>query len=594
MSGAPIRLAAAMAMSAMAYACATVPERGDSRAIEAAIADIVRGEGIAKGVPGISIVVLDPGSGIDYVAGFGVASTRGGQAVTGDTEFQLGSVSKVLTATMAVRLASRGIVDLGSPITDSLPGLRWKSRFPADREPTFVDVATHHSGLPNDDFRAFFSYEPAEPDLVGMMSDRWTLYPVGTAYSYSNIGVALEGLALAAAAGKEFAPLADEEAFGPLGMPSSTFSDEPVHPERAAAAHLGRTPRKHLHSMTRPAGGAWSSARDMRRFLAMVLGNGSLDGAEYLAPEWIESMLEPKNEGNPFDRDLLLGLGWFRSGIDLYAREPLRYGGRYAWHDGDTVYQKASMLVLPDEGIGIAVLANSSNAAGAVTRIAVRVANLLLAVNGRLEGPSPGFGWKRPGTQAQGDAQPIGAALGDYATEYMGIVRVSNGPFGPEIRLGGATLGLREVADGCFAPTFLGMAMPLFSDESIRFERIDGANAMFIRSGGRTFLLGIRIEPAKLERSWLDRVGEYVPEYPEGVYPFISRIGLRAEDGYLRVEVEPFEMGGVVLEYALAPASDSIAIVQGIGRYLGETIEASVEGQDARFSFGGIGFSRKP
>src|SRR5262249_42086967 len=73
-------------------------------------------------VPGVAVGILHEGR--EYAAGFGVTSIENPLAVTPDTLFQIGSTTKTITATVALRLVEQGRLELDVPVRTYLPELR--------------------------------------------------------------------------------------------------------------------------------------------------------------------------------------------------------------------------------------------------------------------------------------------------------------------------------------------------------------------------------------------------------------------------------------------------------------------------------------
>ena len=91
-------------------------------------------------IPGMAIGVIADGK--PYVFDYGVMSTQSGQPVTGDTLFEIGSVSKTLTATLAADAQEGGELSLADPVGKYLPALQGKPFGVM----TLRDLGTHTSG----------------------------------------------------------------------------------------------------------------------------------------------------------------------------------------------------------------------------------------------------------------------------------------------------------------------------------------------------------------------------------------------------------------------------------------------------------------
>jgi hypothetical protein len=103
-------------------------------------------------VPGVAVGVLLEDD--NYIAGFGITSLDNPLPVTGDTLFQIGSTTKTVTATIAMRLVEQGKLDLDSPVRRYLPELRLSDESVASRV-TMKHLFTHTGGWVGDYFNDF-------------------------------------------------------------------------------------------------------------------------------------------------------------------------------------------------------------------------------------------------------------------------------------------------------------------------------------------------------------------------------------------------------------------------------------------------------
>lgn len=206
------------------------------------------------------------------------SSGRAGVPLTGDTVFEIASVTKTFTAALLADRVVRGEVALDDPVARYLPrSVRVPER--DGKRITLLDLATHTSGLPG----AGAHPHPADPKnpwadfTVERMYDvlaRFTLpRPIGSEYEYSNLGVGLLGHALALHAGKGWEALVRERVLGPLRLKDTRVELTRPMRTRMAAAHdkYGRvTPYWDIPAI--PGMGALrSTADDLMRFLVANL-----------------------------------------------------------------------------------------------------------------------------------------------------------------------------------------------------------------------------------------------------------------------------------------------------------------------------------
>ena len=212
------------------------------------------------------------------------------QEVNGDTVFEIGSVTKVFTALLALDMARRGEVKLYDPVSSYLPE-RVKVPSYDGKEITLRNLAAQDSGLPwnPDNLDRILNRDPKIPSLKAFKeaSDAYTaedLYRFlsgyrlmnapGTRFEYSNVGMALLGHALELKAGTNYESLVLNRICRPLQMDSTRIRLTPELKARLARGHWADgQPSETLNSQVMASAGALlSTANDLLRFLAANLG----------------------------------------------------------------------------------------------------------------------------------------------------------------------------------------------------------------------------------------------------------------------------------------------------------------------------------
>jgi hypothetical protein len=180
--------------------------------------------------------------------------------------------------------------------------------------------------------------------------------PPGQKMIYANDAYGLLGYLAGQAAGRDFAELARDELFLPLGMTSSSFRRTPELDALRARGYGGffggdaPVPAPYP-SVVGPAGSLVTTPRDLTRFARMVLGGGELEGARVLRAETLGEMLRLQARSHP-EHDEGYGLGFL-------VRE--RNGRKQVWHDGDLPGVAARLAILPAEHAAVAVVANKND-----------------------------------------------------------------------------------------------------------------------------------------------------------------------------------------------------------------------------------------
>ncbi|HRC77110.1 MAG TPA: serine hydrolase domain-containing protein, partial [Kouleothrix sp.] len=186
-------------------------------------------------VPGVAIGVTDGDR--EHVAGLGVTSIDNPLPVDADTLFQIGSTSKTITATAAMRLAEQGRLSLDAPVREYLPDLRLADEGVAARV-TLRHLFNHTGGWAGDYFDDLGGGDDALARIVERMRDLPQLTPLGEVWSYNNAGFYVAGRVIEVVSGATFERTIDELVLAPLGMRRSLFFAGDIMTYRFAAGHL--------------------------------------------------------------------------------------------------------------------------------------------------------------------------------------------------------------------------------------------------------------------------------------------------------------------------------------------------------------------
>jgi CubicO group peptidase (beta-lactamase class C family) len=313
-------------------------------------------------LPSLSIAIVYDRD-IIYSQAFGYADLEEKIPATTKTIYPIGSITKVFTVTMLVQLAEAGIVTLDTPVKKYLPEYKVKSPYKGTQPTTLRQLAMHTSGLPRDANINFWSDYAAGEWLLskGSSEMKWYAstqellaslpyieleYPPNSRYSYSNLGVALLGIALERAAKKPFVEYIESHILKPLGMNDSGFLLHKKKPSGVPKGYVYISPKS--KPLIAPewdlgsaqfSGGLYSTAEDMARFLSLQFQDDAPGGAQIISADGLRMMH-------------LESLGWG------YVYGP-KYKGIH--HDGGHLGFYAYVRAFPALKIGIVTLTNSNN-----------------------------------------------------------------------------------------------------------------------------------------------------------------------------------------------------------------------------------------
>ena len=197
-------------------------------------------------IPGLSVAVVDRDR-LRFAAGYGAADRAANTPSTPETSYLWFSMTKVVTATAAVRLADEGRLDLDAPAGEYLPELRGRR----DPGPTVRQLLTHTAGLSNPlPLRWTHPMDAPPPDPRSLLSRLLTrrrafTHPAGRIARYSNVGYLAAGEIISAAAAMPYTEYVLRYVLHPSGCPTPG-SGTPPDPRRppGISGHPG-SPTRH-------------------------------------------------------------------------------------------------------------------------------------------------------------------------------------------------------------------------------------------------------------------------------------------------------------------------------------------------------------
>ena len=304
-------------------------------------------------VPGVAVGVIDADGPRAW--GFGVTNVDHPLPVDPDTVFEIASITKTMTATVAARLAAEGRLDLDAPVRRYLPGFAVADAS-VGRSVTVRDLFTHTAGWFGEYLAPTGRGDDAIAKAVASMATLEQVAPVGT-FSYNNVSLIVAGRVIEVVSGRVYRDAVRELLFEPLGMDHSAFDAADVLYERVAAGHTVRDGqvvrvRNRLSDSSSgdPVGGVRSTVHDLLRYARFHLGDGTApDGTAVLPAEAIREMREPRVPTGPLGQ---VGLSWFLDD---------RGGTTVASHGGATVAHMSQLAFVPDRGAGFVILTNGAN-----------------------------------------------------------------------------------------------------------------------------------------------------------------------------------------------------------------------------------------
>ncbi len=307
-------------------------------------------------IPGIALGIVQDNR-IIHLQWFGVADETG-RRVTAQTPFRIGSITKSFTALAVMQLEEAGKIDLDAPVQRYLPWFRVADE-KASAQITVRHLLNQTSGFSTLAGNNFWDSQAGLEDAVRHLQTMKLSQPVGTRFQYSNINYSIAGLIVEVVSGQPYANYIVQHIFRPLSMYHSFTATAPAQEDGLAKGHLysmglmiadaGTTPPAYL-----PAGFISASVEDLCHYAIAQLNGGRYNSTTIISKDSIAQLHHPAIPVETIRtglKDTYYGLGWV---IGPLNDTPT------IWHNGDTGRFHATMIMAPERGTGIALLANAS------------------------------------------------------------------------------------------------------------------------------------------------------------------------------------------------------------------------------------------
>ncbi|UCH60369.1 MAG: beta-lactamase family protein [Anaerolineales bacterium] len=302
------------------------------------------------GIPGMALGIVQEGQ-IAHVQGFGVADSSG-RAVTPQTPFYIGSVTKSFTALAVMQLVEAGKIDLEAPIQTYLPWFELADK-QASAKITVRNLLNQTSGISTKDGNRFLSSQQGLEEIVRGLNFIQLSQPVGTTYQYSNLNYSIAGLIVEVVSGQSYAEYVTQHIFEPLDMRHSYTSRAPALEDGLAAGHhymFGYAFEREyaVPPSGVPEGFLIASVEDMTHYVIAHLSDGSYGDTSILSAQGIAAL---HAAAIVTGGDAHYAMGWSVGVAD---------GIPIVMHSGDTGHFHSVAVLMPDRHSGFVLLANAS------------------------------------------------------------------------------------------------------------------------------------------------------------------------------------------------------------------------------------------
>ena len=352
-------------------------------------ADAVLASSYPSDAPGVAAIVVDDGK-VVYASGRGLADVAGKKAITADTVFRLGSITKQFTSAVILQLVEEGKLSLNDPLSKFLPD------YPKPgAEVTVAQLLNHTSGIQSyTGIPGFMAGpKPGQPFTTESLIAEFKNMPVeferGTKWDYNNSGYVLLGAIIEKVTGRPWYEAVETRIAKPLGLKSIRYEGE----GRIPAMAFGYTVKDGKVALSRPihpsvphaAGALVGTVRDLAKW-SQALHHGKV-----VKSDTYKQMIAPTKLTDGTENPYGFGLG----------NEEVR-GRHVISHSGGIFGFSTYGLYVPDDDVFVAVFSNSDEPTTSTGTTSLRLAALAV------DDPFPSF---TKAKVAQSEIEPL---LGVY------------------------------------------------------------------------------------------------------------------------------------------------------------------------------------
>jgi CubicO group peptidase (beta-lactamase class C family) len=305
-------------------------------------------------VPGVAIGIYD--NGVITTRGLGVNNIEDPLPVTDHTVFPIASISKTFAATMIMRLAEQGKIDLQAPVRKYLPEFKVRDEA-VSHDATIWNLMTHTAGWEGQVSGADRGEDTLRNFTATVMPDLMQVAPPAAAWSYNNAGFSVSGRVIEAVTGTSINRAVRDLVFTPLGLAHAGTTAGEFIVNRFAAGHSSRSDspatlqRPFSPSVSVTAGGIGLCITDLMNYAKFHLGDGSApNGERLLSRASLEAMRATQLRKQGTDDDI--GIAWHLRNVG-----PLRV----AAHGGTLSGHILLLEIVPEKNFAIGILTNAIN-----------------------------------------------------------------------------------------------------------------------------------------------------------------------------------------------------------------------------------------
>jgi CubicO group peptidase (beta-lactamase class C family) len=245
---------------------------------------------------------------------YGYADTEKKVAITEDTYFMAGSLTKSFTALAVIKLIEQGKIDPNADIKNYIPDFSIRNFYGGETPITVNHLLTHTSGLMIDYYARFTGEKKySNADLLSQLQNEYLCFKPGSAYKYSNIGFRLLGMVIEQVTGERFEDYLEKEVFKPLGLNKSTYDYTDDMALHLSKGHNGDTELSRHDNEDKSASGLFSTLKDMTVFLKFLASRANQSSGGINNKKIIDSIIKNANPAIDtfYDSKNIYSSGWY-------------------------------------------------------------------------------------------------------------------------------------------------------------------------------------------------------------------------------------------------------------------------------------------
>ncbi len=535
----------------------------------------------SNSLKGISVAVVESNENL-FTSGYGLGSKRNNLEINETTLFKIGSVSKVFTALLIMKLVETGKVNLDKSIDNYIKEFSINKRY-ISNNPTIRQLLTHHGGMPSDIFNGFdfqeivpFDYDRKFLEIPDLLKKEYTSEIPGKISAYSNISYGLLGLVIERVSGKKLNEYANEILFTPLKMPNTSYLDLKI--ENVSKGFMNGKEVFPPKIRDLGAGSVSSNAKDMANLMKMLLNMGKFDEVAVFKESSLLEMYKIQNQSAMYDGDFQIGIPFW---IDNYSTATILHT-----HGGDLPPFHAQMILDLKNKTGITVLTNSLSSSLNMKDISIEILKTL----------KPNVEVKKNIKNKFPSETILHQAEGKYVNSSS-ILEIKKK--GSELETNLGPLFLEGNTNNRFHP----LIRFFFGLIPIRIEALKSIEFSFNKSTenikySTMYFNGLPVStyteyaPALIHEGWKKRLGNY-RTVSRDKNSSMTEINLSMEDNILVLQGElKISNLEVPVKFLLRTNSDILAFTEGMGRNSGLSLQYIENNKEGFLLFYGFQFKR--